>query len=211
MLRSDERYPYLDDQAWAALAAHRADLRPVVGAARGGVEVDDGELRWWTFAGGRINSTLRYALEAVEPGWKVITDNFLIKIRGDGVADFRAALDRLAEPEFWEDDRLWTQVAASLPNYRLNKFQPLMPPWVEREVIASYLLNVGDACRWLSGLEGDQPRVPDGVRPSPPPTLSGSPSWKTCWRSCPSWAGRTTGRSSGCGPCRSLRRPSPRY
>jgi ribonuclease D len=39
-----------------------------------------------------------------------------------------------------------------------------MPPWVEREVIASYLLDVGGAWRWLSGLETSQPRLPDGIR-----------------------------------------------
>ena len=55
-------------------------------------------------------------------------------------------------------------VAAALPNYRLSKFQPLMPPWVEREVIAGYLLDVGGAWRWLSGRESSRPRVPDGVR-----------------------------------------------
>ncbi len=34
---------------------------------------------------------------------------------------------------------------ASLPNYRLNKFQPLMPDWVQREVVAGYLLDVARA------------------------------------------------------------------
>ena len=32
-----------------------------------GLEVFDDELRWWTFAGGRINATLRYAIHALEP------------------------------------------------------------------------------------------------------------------------------------------------
>lgn len=71
---------------------------------------------------------------------------------------------KLAEPEFWEDDRLWAEVAESLPDYRLSKFQPLMPPWVEREVVASHLLDVGGAWRWLSEVEISQPRLPDGVR-----------------------------------------------
>jgi len=166
VLRSDERYPYVDDEAWAVLTEHRAAMRGIIDSPRGGAEFDHGEIRWWTFAGGRVNATLRFALEAVRGDWKVIPDNFLIKIRGEhlGVDDFHAALDRLAEPEFWEDDSLWAQVAASLPNYRLSKFQPLMPPWVEREVIASYLLDVGGAWRWLSGLDGDQPRLPGAVR-----------------------------------------------
>jgi ATP-dependent Lhr-like helicase len=166
VLLSEERYPYLDDQAWAVLAAHRATMQDVLSSGRGGVEFGDGEIRWWTFAGGRINATLRYALEAVREDWKVVPDNFCIKIRADHIdrQDFNAALDRLAEPDFWEDDRLWAEVAGSLPNYRLSKFQPLMPPWVEREVIASYLLDVGGAWRWLTGLEGSQPRLPDGIR-----------------------------------------------
>lgn len=166
VLLSEERYPYLDDQAWAVLATHRATMRDILSSQRGGVEFDDGEIRWWTFAGGRINATLRYALEAVGGDWKVIPDNFLIKVRAEHIdrQDFRAALDKLVEPEFWEDDRLWAEVAGSLPNYRLSKFQPLMAPWIEREVIASYLLDVGGAWRWLSGLEGSQPRVPDGFR-----------------------------------------------
>ncbi|MGW3614531.1 DEAD/DEAH box helicase [Micromonospora sp. NPDC005163] len=166
ILLSDDRYPYLDDAAWRVLAEHRATMRGTVTSHRGGVEVDDGEIRWWTFAGGRINSTLRYALEAVGNDWKVIPDNFLIKVRGKNldVLTFRDALAGLAEPEFWENDRLWGDVAESLPNYRLSKFQPLMPPWVEREVIASFLLDVGGAWQWLSGLQGSGPRLPESVR-----------------------------------------------
>ncbi len=166
VLLSDERYPYLDDAAWAVLAEHRDSMREVIGSQRRGVEFDDGEIRWWTFAGGRINATLRYALEAVEGDWKVIPDNFMIKIRGENIdrIRFHDAFTELTEPEFWENDRLWAQVAESLPSYRLSKFQPLMPPWVEREVVAGYLLDVGGAWRWLSGLETSLSRLPDGVR-----------------------------------------------
>jgi hypothetical protein len=39
---------------------------------------------WWTYAGGRINHTLKYALE-VSQGWKVVAENFFVKIAGDGV------------------------------------------------------------------------------------------------------------------------------
>lgn len=165
-LLSDERFAYLDDAAWAVLTEHRHSMRGVINSQRGGMEFDDGEVRWWTFAGGRINATLRYALEAVAADWKIIPDNFLIKVRSENIdrRSFYEALAKLAEPEFWEDDRLWASVAESLPNYRLSKFQPLMPSWVKREVVASYLLDVGGAWQWLSGHEADLPRLPDGVR-----------------------------------------------
>jgi hypothetical protein len=36
-----------------------------------------------------------------------------------------------------------------LPGYRLSKVQPLMSLWVEREVIASHLLDIDGARRFL--------------------------------------------------------------
>ncbi|OIP37519.1 MAG: DEAD/DEAH box helicase [Deltaproteobacteria bacterium CG2_30_63_29] len=163
-LLSDVVFPYLEPAAAAVLAEQRATLHDIL-AAQAGVEVCDDELRWWTFAGGRINATLRYALEAVGGDWKVIPDNFLIKVRGEGLDGprFAEACARLADLEFWENPRLWADVAESLPTYRLSKFQPLMPPWIEREVVGSTLLDVAGAWRWLSGSATDLARVPAGV------------------------------------------------
>lgn len=167
VLLGEARYAYLDEAAWAVVAERREAMREAGVGARGGVEVGDGEVCWWTFAGGRINGTLRYALEAVAGGdWKVVADNFAVRVRGEGVDGrvFREALAKLGEVELWEDERLWAEVAEGLPNYRLSKFQALMPPWVEREVVASYLLDVGGAWRWLSGgREAALARVPASV------------------------------------------------
>ncbi len=169
-LTSPEVYPYLHETAAAVLTEKRAAFDGVLAPGVGGVEVDAGpdggvELRWWTFAGGRINGTLRYALQAVGGDWKVIPDNYLIKIRAEHLdrATFDDAVARLREIEFWEDEKLWAEVAQSLPNYRLSKFQPLMPPWVEREIVASYLLDVAGAWRWLTGTESGLARVPRAV------------------------------------------------
>lgn len=155
VLTDDEAYGFLGDEAAAVLAEHRAAMGHILGEGRSGLEVDAGEIRWWTFAGGRINATLRYALEAVGGDWKVIADNFLLKIRAEDLDkdSFDRAVARLQDIELWEDETLWAGVAAALPNYRLSKFQPLMPPWVEREVVAGYLLDVAGAWSWLSGTE----------------------------------------------------------
>ncbi|MEZ4228793.1 MAG: DEAD/DEAH box helicase [Polyangiaceae bacterium] len=169
VILEDTAYPWLEASAAEVLAEHRAGMREVLRSERGGITMEEGELQWWTFAGGRINGTLRYALEAVTGDWKIIPDNFLIKVRGDSlnIPRFLEALERISDYDFWENPQLWREVSESLPNYRLSKFQPLMPPWVEREVIASYLLDVAGAWRWLA--EGDPAadhlrRVPEGVR-----------------------------------------------
>jgi ATP-dependent Lhr-like helicase len=168
VLTSEQGYAYLNAEAAAILAEQRAGREGITLDARGGIIVGEGEARWWTFAGGRINSTLRYALEALGTTWKVVPDNFGLTIRGEDLTQhgFGELLDRLLDPEVWENDKLWLDVAETLPSYRLSKFQPLMPPWVEREVVASYLLDVAGAWRWLSGAAPateHTARVPAGV------------------------------------------------
>jgi ATP-dependent Lhr-like helicase len=62
---------------------------------------------------------------------------------------FRRAIQRIQDPAFWEDEGLWESIIASLPNYRLSKFQPLLPRWVEREILGEYLLDMKAAGEWL--------------------------------------------------------------
>ena len=155
-LQGDDRPAYLDDAAFAGLTARRDAVREAL-AAYDRVEVDDtggevSEVRWWTFAGGRINATLRAALDSLGYDWKIVPDNFAVKVRGSDVsaARVREAMAQIRAPAFWSNDALWAEVAEALPNYRLSKFQPLMPPWVQREVVAGYLLDVPGAAAWLA-------------------------------------------------------------
>ena len=76
-------------------------LEPIAPA----IEIADNEIRWWTFAGGRINSTLRYGLGTLLPGTQIVPDNFLVRLRGDDLnyARFQEALAALRDPSFWGD------------------------------------------------------------------------------------------------------------
>jgi ATP-dependent Lhr-like helicase len=127
-----------------------------------GVFVGEGEIRWWTFAGGRINTTLRHALEALGASWKIVPDNFGLTIRGEDVTQhaFGELLERLREPEVWENEKLWRDVAEGLPSYRLSKFQPAMPEAAAREMVASYLLDVAGTVAFL------QPSPTAGAAPA---------------------------------------------
>ena len=153
VLTSSEAYGYLTPEAATVLHEERAKMQGVLKPGHDGIEISDGQLQWWTFAGGRINSTLALCpRRPSEPGWSFIPDNFSITVRGDtlNIERFLAARQQLASHEFWHNTEFWQSVAASLPNYRLSKFQPLMPSWIEREVLSAYLLDVPGACRWLS-------------------------------------------------------------
>ncbi len=148
---------YLHASAAAVLSSACEDFVEAL-TADGRMDLEDaeGEWRWWTFAGGRINQTLRAALEAIGGDWKVLADNFAVKVRG---CDHRRLLvetiETLSDTEFWEDERLWREVAEGLPGYRLSKFQPVLPPWAEREMLAAYLLDIEGAWRWVTGKSAD--------------------------------------------------------
>jgi len=144
VLASDESYGYLHETAAAALRERRNSFGDLALADGGRVlQIDDDEVRWWTFAGGRVNTTLKYALEAITP-WKVVPDNFLVRLRGDGdrARDLDAAMLRISEPAFWDDDEFWRKIAGGLPDYRLSKFQDVLPAATAREMLAGFLLDI---------------------------------------------------------------------
>jgi len=149
---STDSYPYLEPESLAVLNEQRQALGRFLHPTRGGLDGDAVELRWWTFAGGRINLTLRYAIAALEPDWTVMPDNYALKIRriGDSGEWLASTTERLMQDDLWTDETLWTTIHASLPNYRLTKFQPLMPDWVERETLVNHLLDVPGTKQWLA-------------------------------------------------------------
>lgn len=164
VLMCDDLYPYLTPSAADLLAAERNRVRPFIEsltgpagprpAVTGGIveHHESDEVHWHTYAGGKINTTLRYALGALEPSWSIPLDNFALKIRDSDVteAHVRSVLRSLCSSDVWEDETLWHQVRAALPAYRLSKFQPLMPSWVEQEVLFDYMLDRRHAREWLA-------------------------------------------------------------
>ena len=106
MLASEDAYAYLTPEAAALLAERRDALGRVVAPGHPGVEIADNEIRWWTFAGGRINTTLRYGLGTLLAGVQIVPDNFLLRLRGDDLTfpRFQDAVAALRSPAVWDDE-----------------------------------------------------------------------------------------------------------
>ena len=102
MLTETRAYAYVEASAVSQLEERRADLGDLLRRAGPAVQLDGSTARWWTFAGGRVNHTLKYGFEVIE-GWKVVADNFQLRIEGDGVGHerVRKAITRMANAEFW--------------------------------------------------------------------------------------------------------------
>lgn len=151
ILISDVDYPYIDDNARRLVEAQREEHGELLRRTKRPIQLDDKAARWWTFAGGHINHTLKYAFMQAE-GWKVVADNFLLRIEGDGVTHdtVHAAIEKFTSPDYWQDPEHWAGITARLPPYRLSKFQDALPSKFESEMIGRYLLDVDGTQRYLS-------------------------------------------------------------
>jgi ATP-dependent helicase Lhr and Lhr-like helicase len=151
VLTSDDEYPFLDMKAKSALAEWRGDLGELLRRSGDALQFDGDTVTWWTFAGGRINQTLKYAIER-QGRWKVMPDNFAVKIHGDGVSvdAVSAILNELRGPGFWEDPDNRRALLSLVPEYRLSKFQRVLPDRWQVEMVGAYLLDFDNAKAFTS-------------------------------------------------------------
>lgn len=163
VLVEETEYPYLDPAAQAVVTGAREDLGPLLRRGARPIQVEGDGASWWTFAGGRINATLKYLL-AVTQGWRVVSDNFLLRVEGDGVSHdaVSAEIDRVVASDALADPEVLRRMAALLPEYRLSKFQPALPDTYAVEVVAAYLLDAPAARAWLRGLSPFATTAPGG-------------------------------------------------
>ncbi len=150
VLVEEREYPYLHATAAEALRQKREELGPLLSRSVRPVQLEAGTAWWWTFAGGRINQTLKYGLELLG-GWKVVASNFSLRIEGDGVTHgtIDEIANRMASEAFWMDEGVWKAIRARLPEYRLSKFQPALPDACASEMLGAYLLDVAGARSYL--------------------------------------------------------------
>ena len=154
ILMTDAEYPYINAALAAALSDWRDELGESLQRSPLAVVFEDGQAHAWTFAGGRINRTLRYVFEHVGR-FKVTSDNFQIKMEGDNLthdAIFKI-IDQMRSPSFWVDQSLWGPVAGGLPEYRLSKFQRALPAHFSDEMVVDYLLDLDGAQKLIARLD----------------------------------------------------------
>jgi ATP-dependent Lhr-like helicase len=150
LLTSEDEYPYCNQTAHQALSERRLELGDLLRRSRAPIAVDEDGAHWWTFAGGRINHTMKYALEWLG-GWKVVVDNFQLRIDTGSGSEMRLqdAIDQMSEPEFWDAPETSHALINRLPPYRLSKFQQALPARLSAEMLGSFLLDTAATRLWL--------------------------------------------------------------
>ena len=142
VIKSNDLPPYIDDKAQWSLKEFREELAPILSTSRKGLRVEPEQTIWWTFAGGEINHTLKYGLQ-YHSDWKIVADNFKLKIQGDraSLTTILLAIDRMKESSFWDSESAKNFISSQLPEYRLSKFQQALPDRYSQEIVHNYLLD----------------------------------------------------------------------
>lgn len=155
ILGGDQPFPYLHNSAVEALDGLREALGELAASDDPALEAESGRAAWWTFAGGRINHTLRYGLEVLR-GWEIVADNLMLRIEGDTVSETAVlgAITEMSAPGFWDRADVWEAVLEKLPAYRLSKFQRALPEKLARELVGAWLLDVPGTTALLGGGSG---------------------------------------------------------
>jgi ATP-dependent Lhr-like helicase len=151
VLKGNEPLPYIDKPTQAALDAARDDLGAQLQKASGQcIQYEPDRALWWTFAGGQINHTLKYGLQYGHD-WKIVADNFRLKIEGDSVGPttLGLALREMRTQAFWAAPPLQRFILSELPEYRLSKFQQALPDQFALEMVQNYLLDIPAAVVFL--------------------------------------------------------------
>ncbi len=143
VLKSDDKFPYIDQSAQTAIDDYRADLGQQLLGNKQCIEWHGEQATWWTFGGGQINHTLKYGIQSSHD-WTVKVDNFKLRIEGDslGVSTLGKTIKKILAPQFWQQPATISYLLNNMPGYRFSKFQQVLPDRYALEVVQSYLLDV---------------------------------------------------------------------
>lgn len=149
IIESPAIIPYIDNRTQAILDEYRCEFKSL-GNNSLNMQIDNEKILWWTFAGGQINQTLKYALQ-FHHDWKITSDNLKLKIEGDsvGIATLNLAIAKAKQKSFWENDDVQNFIYSQLPEYRLSKFQRALPNDYSLEIIKNYLLDIRGTMQFL--------------------------------------------------------------
>lgn len=133
---------YLEPQAGRALGLVRGERGGLLARSRLPVLPAPGAVRALTYAGGRINYTLKALVERAA-GVRAVANNFELRLEGESATQelVSRVISDAASPGFFDDRALAEELRAALPPFRLSKFQPLLPARYAQEVLGRYFLD----------------------------------------------------------------------
>jgi hypothetical protein len=96
----------------------------------------------------------KYALEW-KGRWKVTSENSCLEIKGSGLSHgaLSEQLEPLRTPGFWSEPETRQKILALVPEYRLSKFQRVLPDALQVEMVGDYLVDFAATGAFLAATD----------------------------------------------------------
>lgn len=147
VLTSSDTYAYCSPQAQQALQ-HLRQQQPYLQTERW--HTTEQEIQWWTYAGGRINQTLKKAVEYVV-GYTIKANNYglIFDPEQTSIKTLRRLLAQINTDEFWQKRGLQEHIASTLPQQKISKFQDGLAGTWQQELLIDRFLDMTGAQQFL--------------------------------------------------------------
>ncbi len=157
ILVSTDDYPYLDLESKKLLESMRNDRQAFLSSKFAPIEYDEKGIIWWTWAGGNINNTLRTVFK-LELASDVQASNEYVKIKSDllTLRDYQTAIDKISDPQYWNNPELLSTIFTMVPNYHLSKFQPYLPEELKLRLVAETIFDFEGTVEFLKRNRGSR-------------------------------------------------------
>jgi len=152
VLSSEDTYPYCDKAARLQLESIRQDfffLQP----DKAPLHLEGDHLFWWTFAGGKVNNTIKELFKYLL-GAEVVSSNYYVKLKQEEVDAplIQSLIEKMKSEEFWQEPGLQKDLISQLPVHRLSKFQDCLPLWAQFELVGHELLDIEGVQSFLNNV-----------------------------------------------------------
>ena len=156
ILTKGEEYSYLDERAKVTLRQIQKDKENFLRSSLAPIYFSNDEILWWTYAGGKINHSLKFAFKCIYKDLEVTCSNEYVKIKKSKftISEFQEQILEMRKREFWNQPDLMNEILSLMPEYRFSKFQNFLPEKLQKEMIANSLLNVEGTIQFLEDAFG---------------------------------------------------------
>lgn len=153
VLVSSEEYQYLDIKAKSLLEEIREDRQALLSSKFAPIEQDEKGIIWWTWAGGNINNTLRTIFK-IELKADVQASNEYVKIKSSSLTqdDCQETIQKISNPQYWNDPEVLKAINTMVPNYHLSKFQPYLPEELRLKLVADTIYDIEGTLAFLENV-----------------------------------------------------------
>jgi ATP-dependent helicase Lhr and Lhr-like helicase len=150
ILVSSDDYPFLDIEAKGLLEAMREDRQAFLSSQFAPIALDEKGMIWWTWAGGNINNTLRTIFK-IELKTEVHASDEYVKIKSGNISfkQYQETINKISDPNYWDDPELLKKIHSMVPNYHLSKFQPYLPEELRLRLVADTIYDVEGTVAFL--------------------------------------------------------------